>query len=144
MNNAETIAQLAADIEATRPLPGSPAAVFSAAVQRWLAEGGSLDEHLGLVSEGPGRESAVTLYRRATRDRHLRQAHALCAGATPWGRSVSLAAEVRRFESVLWPRWNSLIEPPAGCSELRRHLFFARKAGDVDLSQNRLHAVCTG
>jgi len=142
MTAAESIVALAAALEAQRPPAGSPAAIFVSGIHLWLSEGGTLDQALNLVSSGPGKDSARTLFLRKQRDFHLQQAHRLCEGGSHWSRSVTLAAEVNRFESILWPRWRDREEPPEGCSGLRGHLFFARKSGELPASITGLHRIC--
>jgi len=113
-------------------------------VRSWLSEGGStLDQALNLVSGGPGKDSARTLYLRKQRDFHLRQAHQLCEGS-PWARSVTLAGEIRRYLGAIEPRWRDLDSPPPTASQLRTHLFFARKSGELPTSVRQVHLICTG
>ena len=76
--------------------------------------------------------------RRRARDEYLREAHALMSGGTPWGRCVQLEAEIHRFEALVWPRWSDREAPPEPCSELRRHLFNARRIGPLPSSARQL------
>ena len=81
MNPAESLARLAADLEAAGPPPDSPERHFCEGVRRWLSgESDSLDEALELKGE-TGIEKPRTIYLRSVRDRHLRAAHAICDGA---------------------------------------------------------------
>lgn len=92
----------------------------------------TLDAALGLSSNGPGKPSAITRHRKMMRNEYLKKAFTLidpCLNNT--ARCDALAGEIRRFESVIWGRWMDLESPPAGCSELRRILFFAKKCGEV-------------
>lgn len=143
MTAAESIVALAAALEAQRPPAGSPAAIFVSGIHLWLSEGGTLDQALNLVSGGPGKDSARTLYLRKQRDFHLRQAHQLCEGS-PWARSVTLAGEIRRYLGAIEPRWRDLDSPPPTASQLRTHLFFARKSGELPTSVRQVHLICTG
>ena len=74
--------------------------------------------------------------RRRARDEFLREAHGLMSG-TPWGKCVALEAEIRKFETLVWPRWRRET-PPEGCSALRRHLFEARRLGPLPSTARHL------
>lgn len=65
---------------------------------------------------------------RAERDVHIFAAWCCDLAPSPWQRSVALKAEVKRFLMDIWPRWREDPAPPAGASELRRHLFLAKTA----------------
>jgi len=133
---------LAAALEAGTLPAAADSARLVAGVRAWIEDGESLEVALGLGGTR-GRESARGRYRRAVRDRHLRIAHALCDGQTPWKRSVSLAAEVHIFMNKMWPRWSSLDGPPCESSQLRRALFYAmRQEGKLPETAARLHDIC--
>ena len=78
--------------------------------------------------------------RRRERDDYLREAYGLMSGA-PWGRCVQLAAEIHRFEALVWPRWRDRAAPPEPCSALRRHLFEARRLGQLPTSARQLRNI---
>jgi hypothetical protein len=61
---------------------------------------------------------------RAIRDRHLIQARAM-VGSTP-----ELFHAARRFESIVWPRWRRLADPPDSANALHRILFHARQGAE--------------
>lgn len=91
-----------------------------------FASGGSIsiERALGL----PGREAARA-WRLAERDFHLRQAARLLAGPDDGTlSSAALAMACQRFVTTLWPRWQAMATPPAGCSELHATLFAAARA----------------
>ncbi|GEM_PF-1546730 len=98
------------------------------ALRAYFSGAGSLDKCLGLVGK-PGKRRISTRFRKHERDRHLRAAWALCVGESDWARSCNLTDEIRRFASIIWPRWRELREPPADSSQLRAHLFWAFKQG---------------
>ena len=96
----------------------------------------TLDAALGLGSTGPGKPAAATKHRKAIRNHYLKKAYYLIEPTkTPTARCETLAREIRRFESIIWPRLIGEVEPPAGCSELRKMLFHSKKTGEV-LPQN--------
>ena len=74
------------------------------------------------------------------RDELLREAHGLMDGR-PWGRCVQLAAEIHRFEALVWPRWRDRAAPPEPCSALRRYLFEARKLGPLPTTPRQLRNI---
>ena len=82
--------------------------------------------------------------RLRARDELLREAHAFMSG-TPWGKSLRLAAEVQRFDSIIWPRIRGLETPPEG-SKLRALLFRARRLGPLPTTARHLWniAKCQG
>lgn len=124
---AALIADLASALEAGRDPDPAAAAQFAKAVQRWLnGEAKSLDVALGIGGQA-GLEHARNRYRRAQRDRHLNATYQLAAAPGPWTKCLALAAAIKYFESRIWPRWQDLDEPPAGCSEINAHLFHARR-----------------
>jgi hypothetical protein len=110
------------------------------AVDRWIEQGVPLEVALGLRGM-PCQASARTTYRRAQQHRHLRAAHALCEGATPWARAVALAAEIQRFYR-LWPAYRDLTEPDPKMSQITRALFLARKLGELPETAQGLSNIC--
>lgn len=137
---AETLAELAADLAAGRLPPPQACAWLAACVEGYLEQGIALEAALDLRPGLPGHEIAATRYRRARRDDHLRRAHAMMSGPTPWGRTVQLDAELRRFESRVWPQWRNLAAPPPGASELRVRLWHAARLGALPRLR-QLHAI---
>lgn len=83
-----------------------------------------LDRCLGL----PSIKSARRAFLVTSRDFWLCVAHGLCDGGTDWARSVSLADEMERFVTCIWPSWCDFHAPPRGSSQLREALFHAMKA----------------
>ncbi|MDO9371272.1 MAG: hypothetical protein Q7U07_01585 [Gammaproteobacteria bacterium] len=83
----------------------------------------SLERCLGL-SETPAQMA------RDERDMHLIAAWRLVDGETPWKKSLALAVDLEAFQCRIWRLWRHEQTPPAGSSELRRHLFFAVRAAD--------------
>lgn len=141
-NAAESLAQLAADLEAADPAPDSPAAAFVAGVQRWLeGRAPSLDSALGLDGS-QGIRKARTRWLKAKQREHLMSAWN-CLDGSPWLRSVQLAKEIDRFETVIWPAWSRLDRPPANASRLRTALWEARRSGPLPGSERRLHDIVT-
>lgn len=124
--------------------PGTPAAAFVLALDAWLdGRAATLDAALGLTATGPGKERALTRWRRARRNQHLRAALALVDGGYSWQRCLALAKEISRFESDLWPRWRDLPDPPDGASALRQALFHARREGALPTSPRQLSNIAT-
>lgn len=78
--------------------------------------------------------------RLSARDERLREAHGLMSG-TNWGRCVQLAAEIHRFEALVWTRWRDRETPPEGCSRLRSLLFRARRCGPLPGTARQLHNI---
>lgn len=122
--------------------PNSPLARWLlAGIEAHLSGGLPLDKALGL-NGAQGIEVPRRRWRRACRNRHLCRALAACEGATPWLQAVALAAEVRRFETVLWPRWRALEQPPPTASTLRTHLFKAFRTGiPIPTTARQLHDI---
>ena len=83
-------------------------------------------EALGHHVESPTHDARERLRER---DSFLVQAIELMSGSTPWRRCVELESEIRRFESVLWPKLRDHQAPPEPCSRLRSLLFRARRLG---------------
>ena len=137
----EHLLSAAAAASAGLPLPPAAATWIVESASAYLAGGAALDVALGLAG-GPGHRKPRTLWRLSERNRHLIEAHALFDGS-PWSRSVSLAAEIRRFEAIIYPRWRQLAEPPAGASALRSCLFHARCLAPLPFSARALHDLCT-
>ncbi|WP_295588142.1 hypothetical protein [uncultured Lamprocystis sp.] len=111
------------------------------AVHRWIEQGVPLELALGLRGM-PCQASARTIYRRAEQHRHLRAAHALCEGATPWARAVALAEEIHRFHR-LWPAYRDLTaNPDPKMSRIVHELFMARKLGELPETARGLSNIC--
>lgn len=124
---------------------GSPAAGLArwllAGIEAHLTESVTLDKALGLAG-AQGIEISRRRWLRERRNHHLRGALMACEGATPWPRAVALAAEIRRFETTLWPRWRMLEQPPPTASTLRTHLFHAFRTGlPIPATARRLHDI---
>ncbi|WP_295401656.1 hypothetical protein [uncultured Thiocystis sp.] len=145
MNPAEQLIRLADELDARHPPPDSPAHAFVEGVRAWIAgDFDSLDAALNLTSGQAGIESPLTRFKRACRDRYLRQAWEQIDATKPYRRSTALAAEIRRFEGAIWPRWRGLDTPPAGCSSLRGLLFMARRqGGPLPTGESYLHRLVT-
>lgn len=137
----EVLLQAIDAMEAGDPLPPAAAAHLSTALRGYLDGRGPLDACLGMRPR-PGERSQATRYRQWKRDRALRSAWALCEGETPWAKSNNLAAEVSRYESIIWPRHRTMEAPPAGTSQLRTHLFEAFRAGAIPTTARQLHEIC--
>lgn len=120
---------------------GELAAWLSDGVACFLFEGIALERALELNADGRGKDTARRSYLLHCRDAALRAAWALCEGATPWRQSVALSAEIRRFQSTIWPRWQHLAVPPENASDLRRHLYHAHRCGDVPTSTRQCHRI---
>lgn len=67
---------------------------------------------------------------KGARNYWLVVAHGHCKGLRPWSKSVTLADELARFQTVIWPAWRDMIAPPPGSSELRGALFHALRAAE--------------
>lgn len=142
LDPAESLVSVASSLEEGALPDPADSARFVLGVRSWLNEGIPLEVALGL-NGSQGRESARTRYRRAVRNRYLREAHVLCEGDSPWKRSVSLEREVKQFILRIWPRWRSLDAPPVESSELRRALFNAmQQKGTLPESTRALHDIC--
>lgn len=63
------------------------------------------------------------------RDYWLRVAFNNCSGETQWHKCKFLAAELKRMETVFWPSWKQMADPPINASELRKSLFYALRLG---------------
>jgi hypothetical protein len=81
---------------------------------------------LGHPVECPAHDARERL---RARDGFLVQALELMSG-TLWARCTALAAEVQRFEAIIWPRIRDHEVPPEG-SKLRSLLFRARRLGPL-------------
>ena len=102
---------------------------FRAGVRAWRDGGGDLEAHLGLDRRG---------HRLATRNRHIVAAwHLVEPDREPWQRALALSAEIRKFETRLWPRLRDRAEPDPRWPALSRELWAAfRAAGDIGLPQS--------
>lgn len=96
------------------------------------------------------------------RDELLRAAHGLMDG-TSWARCVALEREIRRFETIQWPRLREhdgativrdengpaqptlaavgIDAPPEPCSALRRYLFEARRLGPLPTTARQIRNI---
>ena len=95
-------------------------------------------EALGVPVSCPAHDARQ---RRRSRDEYLLPAVELMSVGTPWGRCVQLEAEIRRFETVLWPRLRDHQAPPEGCSALRSLLFRARRLGPLPTTAKQLRNI---
>lgn len=118
------------------------AAWLGDSLQKYLFERQTLEQALGAAG-GQGKRTARQTYLERRRNRALRAAWRLCEGKTPWRRTLALQKEIKRFQTVLWPRWEDLPEPPPGITELRCQLFIAHRCGSVPTSTSRLDEICT-
>lgn len=77
------------------------------------------------------------------RDRWLCQAAKQIDADTPWGRSVKLGLELRKFSTRIWPAWQRKAEPPPGASMLHTCLFRAVLAAPekVPTATRHLHRI---
>ena len=66
--------------------------------------------------------------RKCHRDYYLMRALAELPDGSHWTKCVQLAAEVRRFETRIWPRIRFDAEPPARLTALEQYLFRAFRA----------------
>lgn len=121
--------------EAAR-LPGPLAAWIGDGYARWL-DGEDLESALSLKVQ-PGQRRAATRARMAKRDRHLRQAWALTAGATPWARARNLADAIGRLAVI--HRRHRAGHPPATLQNAA--LCAARDCGPLPEDPKRLLAIC--
>jgi len=131
MNSIDRLLQAADAIQ--RHAEPDVAEWFQSGLNRYLSsrECRSLDEALGIGSTGRGKPSERSRYGKTLRDNLLRQAYdRIDPDGKPTTRCDGLASEIRDFEARFWPRWEGLEEPPAGCSELRRLLFMAKRTGE--------------
>lgn len=91
---------------------------------------------------------------KGARNYWLVVAHRHCNGETPWAKSITLADELARFQSAIWPAWRELAEVPTGSSDLRKALFYAMRAAEkivtdsggikMPCSERGLHGIVTG
>jgi hypothetical protein len=82
-------------------------------------------------------------FRLARRNRWLRMAYdQIDHSALPWSRCQKLTKHVIRYETIIAPRWQGRIEPPADASELRRALFYAAREGELPTSTRSLYRIC--
>lgn len=90
----------------------------------------------------PTNESAL---RRARRDHWLRRAWlALADDLSPWRRSEALALEVRRFQTLKWPRWRVLEKAPEGSGALMEALYEAFRSHErVPSTAMQLHNIAS-
>lgn len=107
---------------------------------RWITAG--VDEYLGgsdrrtlehcleLKSLGRGQPSPRRTWAKERRDEALRSAFDLVEGNSPTAKCDALARHIRDFTARMWPRWQTLPEPPAGSSQLRCRLWDAAKTGE--------------
>ena len=103
-------------------------------LRRYLAGEGRLDELLEVTR--PDRAEFADAVRMSA----LRRAARCVDGSTRWQRAVSLAHEIRRFETAAWPRVrekNSLTDGSA----LRLALFEARRLGPLPSSPRHLYRL---
>ena len=107
---------------------------FRDGVSRYIDGNEKLDDCLDLKQEG------VQIF-EIRRDRHLRRAASHLDAASPWRRAVMLSQEVNRFEAVIWPRWKLKPEPPTDASQLRKHLFLARREKAIPRSPRQIHRI---
>lgn len=110
-----------------RPLPLPVSRWLLTGIARHRLEGADFAKALGLRLVG--RDSTATLDRRERRDNALRTAGALLNDD-----AAALAAAVRRFQRVTWPRWKAHPFPPAEAPDLDRALFDAFTDGPVPTS----------
>ncbi|WP_295450597.1 hypothetical protein [uncultured Thiodictyon sp.] len=143
-NPAAALARVAAALEVGNLPDPDDRRRFADGVARWLNEGAAdLEQALGLAGS-VGRDSARTIYRRHLRDMALREAHGMMTGPAPWSRSVALADEIARFNSLVWPRvchLSALPETPKP-SKLRATLFAAARWRPLPNSVRAVHDIC--
>jgi hypothetical protein len=77
----------------------------------------------------------------------LRRAWELTTPVEPYKKAAALQAEIRTFESRVWPHWCKNDAPPEHADDLRQALFYAMKANeknDKDLpgSKRRIKDIC--
>ena len=109
---------------------------LQAGVSRYVDSGESLEICLSVRCE----EEQIFEIRR---NRHLRHAAASFPRMSQWQKAVNLAREVRYFERAIWPNWRLRPEPSEAASELRRHLFLARRQKAIPTSPRQLHRILT-
>lgn len=117
--NHETLARAAAgDPEAATVAVG----ILLRGVRAYFQSGGQIDlaRCCGLPSPTARRKFDLL-----NRDYWLCEAARQIKAATPWDRSVALAAELRKFTARIWPAWQGNDAPPQGASQLHSCLFKA-------------------
>jgi len=90
-----------------QPLPPDVEDWFSTALLRHLQDGSDIGVALGLT----GNRSARFTYLTDFRNRLLCEAWFHQAGG-PWTKSVNLAARIKRFLSIVWPRTKDMPDVP--------------------------------
>lgn len=93
------------------------------------SERSSLDNCLGLNSIA-GKPTPRTKYLKALRNEHIRQAAREIKESKPTATSEKLAAEIKAYESRIYPHIMHKDSPPEGSAKLRQHLFWAAKTGE--------------
>ncbi len=127
---------------------------LSRGVSCWLLDsilvatrtGKRLEDVMGLRETGkPSLQRRLMVIQR---DTHLMKALAAVAfddSLSAWDRCKRLAPEVRKFQSITWPRCHSLSSPPSDWNGCKQHLWHARKSGlELPESAHGLHAVAKG
>lgn len=114
---------------------------FEQGLQEYLTDGEkTLDICLGL--RGQSERSWRYQFLMMQRNNHLREAHTLCDGDTPWKKSCELAKQIDRFRGIIWPRFKDLEDVPEGTSALRTTLFNTFKVGlPVPKTTRQLHDI---
>jgi hypothetical protein len=101
----------------------SEAASWAAGALRvWLASNGELD-----LPRCFGLPSSAKRVRTMLRDVWINEAARYIDEPTLWKKAVALAAEIKRFETRLWPCWKSGKLPPQRATPVEACLFFARQ-----------------
>lgn len=92
----------------------------------YLYDGKTLDESFGV------KQSRLRAdYWIDERNRYLRMAAKYyIEGNTIAEKARNLTHEIKKFETLIWPRWKDLDSPKENCSLLRWHIFYAKKAWD--------------
>jgi hypothetical protein len=96
------------------------------AAQFWLESGGetSMERFLRLPTTG-------AKLKNATRNHWLRKAADTLGDPSPFKRACHLERELSAFITRgAWATWKESQNPPDGCSELRRCLFYVAKFND--------------
>ncbi len=123
------------------PIPAQAAEWLVDGCDQYLeGQADSIDRALGL-GRLHGQPTAATQYRKDRRNHHLRCAFALCGGLPPWARAGKLLKEIEHFEENFWPSWRWLDELPPNTSELRTHLWHARRLDRLPKSQGALYRL---
>ena len=115
--------------------------LFSEGIADFLFAEVPLEQALDLRADGRGKSTARRAYLLNRRNAALCAAWALCDGDSPWQQSIALASAVKRFQSILWPRWRSLDHPPCKAADINRHLFTAHRCGAMPTSPLQLHRI---